>query len=596
MLQIRGISSRRLAGFTLGLVLAGAGAVIPFASRTAQAREYDVAQVTRGAIELRVDAKGVVQPKNTVRVVAPGSGTVSSMSAGAGTRVARGQVLARITPDAVPVTPRAKAAEAPRPDDRAAAAELEAARAALEPARSRRDAARREADKLAAIPDDVPRLQIEAARRAANAADAAFEAASARVREAEAALRAARAPRPKPAAPRSETRPRADLVVTAPIDGVVVSRSADVGEKIKGAPTLFTIGPPDSAVEISVAITKAEAASLEKGMPAVASESSAPDHAFEGRITKLAAQTAVASSAVLRLDPAEAATLRPGTTVDVSVSLERRENVLVAPVAALHFTPEPGAAAKDDTVWVRTADDALVERHVELGLNDGASVEIVAGLADGDLVVTGTTDDGDDSVAPAPAAILAANAAAAQADFAFARTPEVDALLRYYASEPGQRTVAEAVERSAGLRERAEQIFAEERVPTHLVWLAQVESRWRPAAVSPVGAAGVWQLMPATAERFGLRVDGDVDERYDFEKSTRAAAQYLRFLGDRYQENWELAIGAYNCGEGAMDNAIAEAGGSENFWTLSRAGILPDETANYVPAVLAATVVGAERG
>ena len=128
-------------------------------------------------------------------------------------------------------------------------------------------------------------------------------------------------------------------------------------------------------------------------------------------------------------------------------------------------------------------------------------------------------------------------------------------------------------------------------MPADLIWLAMVESGWKPTAVSPVGAAGVWQFMPGTAKDFGMRVDEEVDERLDFEKATRGAARYLRRLARCYHGNWELAIAAYNVGEGNVDEAIEEAG-VHDFWALRRLDLLPEETASYVPAVLAASLIG----
>jgi membrane-bound lytic murein transglycosylase D len=178
----------------------------------------------------------------------------------------------------------------------------------------------------------------------------------------------------------------------------------------------------------------------------------------------------------------------------------------------------------------------------------------------------------------------------------FTLTPEVQKFLRYYTAGRGRGIAIRGINRSSDLAERAEEIFREEGVPTDLIWLAQVESGWRPTAVSPVGASGIWQFMPATAERFKMSATGDdFDERMDFEKATRGAAKYLRWLANRYDGNWLLAIGAYNCGEGNMDKAISRAG-SRDFWTIARAGALPTETANYVPAVLAASLFGTEPG
>lgn len=193
------------------------------------------------------------------------------------------------------------------------------------------------------------------------------------------------------------------------------------------------------------------------------------------------------------------------------------------------------------------------------------------------------------------AAPLVARPASQGRELAFDMTPEVETFLKYYTQGRGRHTAIRGVFRSAQYREQAAQIFREEGVPTDLIWLAQVESVWQPKAVSGAGAAGIWQFIPATGERFGMSCTCDEnDERADFEKSTRGAAKYLAWLNKRYHGNWPLAIGAYNCGEGAMDRAIARNGGVEDFWTIARAGYLPNETMNYVPAVLAATLFGTD--
>jgi membrane-bound lytic murein transglycosylase D len=109
-----------------------------------------------------------------------------------------------------------------------------------------------------------------------------------------------------------------------------------------------------------------------------------------------------------------------------------------------------------------------------------------------------------------------------------------------------------------------------------------VESSMRPDAVSPVGAAGLYQFMPATAERFGLRLRPE-DERFDPEKSARAAAQYLRLLHRQFA-SWPLALAAYNCGEGRVEKTRRRTGAT-TFGDLSPH--LPSETQLYVPKVLA---------
>ena len=166
--------------------------------------------------------------------------------------------------------------------------------------------------------------------------------------------------------------------------------------------------------------------------------------------------------------------------------------------------------------------------------------------------------------------------------------------LTKYTEGVGRKTTLKGFEQAGSKVATAERIFAEEGVPTELVWLAQVESLWRVRAVSPAAAAGVWQFIPKTAVRFGLHVDETRDDRYDFEKQTRIAARYLRFLYDYYDGNWPLAIGAYNTGEENMDRAIQRAGGVKDFWALSEAGLLHPETREYVPKVLAASIVGTD--
>jgi soluble lytic murein transglycosylase-like protein len=150
-------------------------------------------------------------------------------------------------------------------------------------------------------------------------------------------------------------------------------------------------------------------------------------------------------------------------------------------------------------------------------------------------------------------------------------------------SEP-EDVVIERVPRStpgdAPLPDRIRRILRDEGLPESLIALAQVESGMNPAALSPKGARGMWQLMPETARHFGLVVDARRDDRLDPIKSTLAAARYLKLLYSRW-EDWNLAFAAYNAGPGAVERA---AGGAES-GSLAFFKRLPTETREYVPKV-----------
>lgn len=136
------------------------------------------------------------------------------------------------------------------------------------------------------------------------------------------------------------------------------------------------------------------------------------------------------------------------------------------------------------------------------------------------------------------------------------------------------------------------EVFRQKGLPEELVFTAMIESGFNPVAVSRAGAKGLWQFMAPTARRYGLRVDRWLDERLDPEKSTVAAANYLRDLYAMFG-SWELVQAAYNAGEMKVLRAIQGAG-TRDFWKLTRSRLLRDETKNFVPAIHAATLIGQE--
>ena len=127
-------------------------------------------------------------------------------------------------------------------------------------------------------------------------------------------------------------------------------------------------------------------------------------------------------------------------------------------------------------------------------------------------------------------------------------------------------------------------LLQEHGLPPNLTSVVAVESAFNPLALSPKGARGLWQLMPGTARRYGLKVEPHEDERTNPLKSTNAAAAYIKDLYTQFRD-WPLVLAAYNAGEDRVARAMARTG-ARDFWTLRRHSALPQETLQYVPAVL----------
>ena len=135
-------------------------------------------------------------------------------------------------------------------------------------------------------------------------------------------------------------------------------------------------------------------------------------------------------------------------------------------------------------------------------------------------------------------------------------------------------------EQAKPLVARLKPIFAEQQVPPDLVWIAEVESGFDARARSPAGAAGLFQLMPATAKRYGLRTTMP-DQRLQPEESARAAAKYLKYLHGEFKD-WRLALAAYNAGEGTVQKLL-DRSKTKTFDAI--ATHLPAETQMYVPKI-----------
>ncbi len=160
--------------------------------------------------------------------------------------------------------------------------------------------------------------------------------------------------------------------------------------------------------------------------------------------------------------------------------------------------------------------------------------------------------------------------------------------INYFANR-GKAGMEASLRRAGAYREMIARVFREEGLPHDLIHLAQAESAFHPWALSRAGARGMWQFMASRGREYGLETSWWVDDRQDPEKSTRAAARHLK---DLYHEfgDWYLAMAAYNSGPAAVERAI-ERTGYADFWELLERNALPRETRNYVPIILAATIV-----
>jgi membrane-bound lytic murein transglycosylase D len=161
--------------------------------------------------------------------------------------------------------------------------------------------------------------------------------------------------------------------------------------------------------------------------------------------------------------------------------------------------------------------------------------------------------------------------------------------VHYFSTERGRKILLAGLQRAGRYKPMIERIFGEEGVPQELVYLAQAESGFLPRAVSRKSAVGMWQFISVTGSNYDLVHTAAFDERFDPEKATRAAAKYLKDLHARYGD-WYLAMAAYNCGAGAVDRAV-ERTGYADYWELLKRRALPKETANYVPIILAMTIM-----
>lgn len=172
-------------------------------------------------------------------------------------------------------------------------------------------------------------------------------------------------------------------------------------------------------------------------------------------------------------------------------------------------------------------------------------------------------------------------------EFEIKRNSRVEHYIRQFSSPRGKGNFAWILKKSGIFLPRIKEILRSEGIPLDIAYLPLIESGFDPRAVSKKNAVGLWQFIRPTGLKYGLRINHWVDERMNVEKSTLAAARYLKKMHEEFG-SWELALAGYNCGERRVSKAIRKTG-STDFWTLSRK--LPRETRNYLPKFNAALII-----
>jgi len=376
-----------LAGATV--VLAAGVAAYTQVARSDSTPAPMTARVTRGSVVDTVDATGTIQPVTTVQVGTQVSGTIKSLAADFNTTVRRGQVIAVLEPSLFQTqVEQAKATVAKlQADAERAAVDVRDTQAKL---RRARELSERQL---------ISASDLDTAVTAANQAEAQVKSAEAQIVQARAQLE-------------QEQVNLGHTVISAPIDGIVVARSVDVGQTVAAsmqAPTLFVIAGDLSHMQVLASVDESDIGRVQQGQPVSFTVDAYPGDTFTGTVSQVRLQPTVDQNVVSYTTvidvPNRSQKLKPGMTASVSIEIARADDVLRVPAAALRFRPpsdpsgDGGTRAARGTrngtsrrVWVWTG-GAMQPSRVELGLSNGTMTAITGGeLTEGAEVVTGTAD------------------------------------------------------------------------------------------------------------------------------------------------------------------------------------------------------------
>jgi HlyD family secretion protein len=389
-----------------------AGGVLYYRSTHANAGPVPVtARVSRGNVVDTVDATGTVEPVTTVQVGTQVSGTIQSLYADFNSTVRKDQFIARLDPSLFQT----------QVDQ--AQATLKRLEADLERSRVDVTDTQRKLQRAQALfaQNLIPRSDLDTADANASQAQAAVKSAEAQVTQARASLN------------QSEVN-LAHTVITAPIDGIVISRNVDVGQTVAAtmqAPTLFVIARDLTRMQVRASVNEADVGGVQPGQPVRFRVDAFPDETFSGSVTQVrlqpvVEQNVVSYTTVIDVPNAEMK-LKPGMTANVTIEIARNDDALRVSNAALRFRPtaelfatlgQPAPASLEHDsrpvattgrnpeapqapdqrertgharVWV-LREGQLEPVNVNLGITDGTTTAVLGGdLREGDQIVTGTT-------------------------------------------------------------------------------------------------------------------------------------------------------------------------------------------------------------
>ncbi len=354
---------------------------------------YETATVDKGRIAPKVTATGTVSATVTVQVGSQVSGRVAALYADFNTSVDAGQTIAKIDPQLFEAE-----LEQARANHMAAQGNL--ARSQVQAADAERQFQR---TKSLAERNLVALAELDTARATMEAAKAQVDVSRGNVAQSKAALHQA----------------EVNLTYTtilSPISGTVISRNVDVGQTVAAslsAPTLFVIAEDLRKMQVDTAVAEADVGKLQPGMDATFVVDAFPGDRFRGKVRQIrnapqTVQNVVTYDAVIDVDNPELK-LRPGMTANVTFIWAQRDDVLRVPNAALRFRPPPDVVKKkapadgekkerrergpsdEKTVWLMKGEE-LEPRKVKVGITDGSVTEVLAGLSEGDVVVTESND------------------------------------------------------------------------------------------------------------------------------------------------------------------------------------------------------------